>query len=366
MTDFKYNKSKTIISVVLLMVFLAGFSINFLRPGLSDDSQIVLATIDYFDTGAISSYFWPVRLITSSLYVTLILLVSKIFNSVLFSWLLLNSIFYILAGTFFYLILEKIFNNKKTAIIGALFLSANYAIVVSGLSYLVDIGAWFFYILCLYFLSFYVDRHENKWLLLSAVSVGVGGLFKEFAFQGFIAIFVILLYENYRNPLKFVKKIFLPATLAFLLAFLTFAYVFFRFDYTYLDWFKTAQLAVSYKSRIIEYIKSIGSLLNFLIPFFLAGIYYFWKSLKGKEVLIENKYLPYVFAVIISALPAFIWPAITQRILFIIVPSVVIISCFCIKKLDKFWYVFIPIILVYYSASLYMDSFVLKFVNLPF
>lgn len=357
------GEKKMVLIVLFLMLFLASISFGFLKPDLAKDSTIVLDTIDFIDKGTASSYFWPVRLVTSSLYVLSILLFSKIFGSILFSWILLNFIFYVLTGVFFYLILEKVFRDKKTALVGTFFLNANYAMVVFGLTYLVDIGGWFFYILSLYCLLNYTEKREDKWLLLSAASVGMGGLFKEYAFQGFIAIFILLVYENYSSLLKIAKRIFWPAVISFLPAFMVFAYVFIEFDYSYFDWFARAELADVYKSRIIEYVKSIGSLLNFLLIIFGGGLYYLWKE--GRK-LVEGNFFPFIIAVIISALPAFIWPAITQRILFIIVPAIVIVSCFLVKKINKFWYALVPVLLIYYLSSLFMDSYILDAVNLPF
>ena len=349
------------------MTILASISISFLPMGYSDDSEVVLSAVSVLGGAKTGNNYWPLRLMTSPLYSESILIASKVTGSIKVGWRLLNSIFYVLIGLIFYLILEILFKNKRTAFIGTLFLVTNYGIVVSGLSFLVDIGGWFFYLLSLYFLLLYVDGDENnrqnKWLLLSSLSVGLGGLMKEFGFLGFIAIFLFVIYENYPDILKILKKIFLPIVISFSPALLLFICIYFRFHYSYLDWFGENIAKAVYASRIVEYIKSLGSLFNLLSFFVLGGLYYFFKE---RQSLVEKKYYQFIIFVCLSSLPAFIWPAITQRILFILVPSATIIACFCIKKLDKYWYIFIPILFLYFLTSLYMDSFILNHINLPF
>ena len=354
---------KIVIVVLLSTTILASISIGFLKPTWAKDSEVVLSAISVLDGNPAPVNYWPLRLMTSSLYSESILIMSKIFGSIKVGWLVLNSIFYCLVGLVFYLILEIIFKNQRTAFIGTLFLIMNYGIVVFGLHLLVDIGGWLFYLLSLYFLLRYVDSRENKWLLLSGVAVGFGGLMKEFGFLGFLAVFVFVVHENYPSLSKIVKKTFWPVIFSFSPVTLVFIYIYFKFHYSYLDWFGQNMFKVSYFSRTVEYVKSLGSLFNLLSFFVLAGLYYFWKQ---RESLVENKYYPFIIAVCISALPVFFWPAITQRILFILAPAATIIACFFIKKLDKYWYVFGPILLVYFLFSLYMDSFILNYVNLPF
>ena len=66
----------------------------------------------------------------------------------------------------------------------------------------------------------------------------------------------------------------------------------------------------------------------------------------------------------LSALPVFIRASITQRILFISVPALVIISSLFIKKIEKKWYIIIPILLAYVLSSFLMDSYILNAVNI--
>jgi len=64
-------------------------------------------------------------------------------------------------------------------------LITNYAMIVFALFELcVDVGGWAFYILSLYFTLRYSKTGDRKALLISAMFIGIGGLFKEYALSG--------------------------------------------------------------------------------------------------------------------------------------------------------------------------------------
>jgi len=85
-----------------------------------------------------------------------------------------------------------------------------------------------------------------------------------------------------------------------------------------------------------------------------------------EEFGMNNKKLVFIFSVLLSSAPAILWPGITQRVLFMVVPGLTILACFFIKKYEKYWYAFVPILALYVLSSFFMDSFILKAVNLPF
>jgi 4-amino-4-deoxy-L-arabinose transferase-like glycosyltransferase len=350
------------ISLLFLLIFLSIFSIFAFRPEVSGDSISYVQAIEVIKTGISPDGFIPYRIITTFLGLLSVIAINVLVNNLLASWLILNSLLYIAMGIFFYSLLLKIIDNSRTTFLGTLFLVTNYAAVVFSFHYLMDVGGWAFYVASLYFSFRYLETKENKWLWLSAILVGTGGLFKEYAFLAYVVIFGLIIYTNWKQWPKIIKQIFFSGLLAFGPMIVINTYAFFIYHYTYLSWY-SAQSVYVYQNKLIEYIKSFGALYNFGWFLFIGGTYLLLK--RSKEILLDQK-LFFIWLVILSALPAFLWAAITERILFIFIPAFVIISSLFIKKIGKMWYIIIPILIFYALSSYFMDSFILDFVNLPF
>ncbi len=224
-----------------------------------------------------------------------------------------------------------------------------------------DIGGWMFYILSIFYTLQYALFQKRSFLLWASFFTGIGGLFKEYAFLSVIPIIVFLIFENRPSLFGFIKKAFLPGLLASLPVFILYIFCYKALGYTYLDWLKTNNELYSYPSRIAEYVKSFGSLLNFLGILFLCGAYALWREWQT----ISPRVKIYLLSIFLSCLPVFLWPAITQRILFNTIPFVVIISSFFIQK-KKYHYMVILTLLLYLIFNFLLDSVILPLINLPF
>ncbi len=304
------------------------------------------------------------RIMTTFLGLQVINGLSFIFGSIEVAWLFWAAILYFFVNIIFYKLLFKMFDNEKVAAIGGLFFAANYAMVIFGLTYFMDIGGWTFYILSIYFLYLYIDSDTPKWLWIAALTMAIGGFFKENALFAYIPLFFVVLYEHRSSLDSFVKKIVPLSLITFVPTIIHQYIVYIVYGENYFHWIKINHTVYVYKSRIIEYIKSFGSLLNFLIPISFFGLFPFIRSIKNRSF--DLKRVVFLIGVFISSLPAVMWPGITQRVLFMVVPGLVMLACFFIKKYDRYWYIFAIIIFIYATLSLLMDSFVLNFVNLPF
>lgn len=356
-----FVKDKFKISLFFLLIFLAGFSIYALEPKISGDGVSYVDGIEVLKTGVEPLGFTPYRIITTYLGLQSIRVIDVVVNDIALSWLLMNSLFYILAGLFFYSLLQRIFLDSKTAFLGTLFLSTNYAILVFGLSNLMDMGGWFFYIASLYYSYRYLEDKENKWLWIASAIVGIGGLFKEYAFLAYVVILGAVIFTEWKNWKEVVKKIFLTGLLAFVPIIVMNIYSFYVYHYTYLSWYSN-QDAYSYQNKIVEYIKSFGSLFNFGWFLFLPGIYILFK--RTKEVFHDPRLL-FIWLVILSSCVVFVWPVVT-RVLFITVPALVLVSSIFIKSIHKSQYLIVGFLVVYTLINYFMDSYVLNFVSLPF
>jgi len=354
------NKTILILSICIILLIWGAFV--FLNPEVAGDSFSYLQTIDFLNEGNESFSDISFRFITTFGGLWSIIFFSKIFGDVLLAWLFMNVLFYIIATFVFYKLLLTLFKEKGVAFLGTLFLIGNYAILKFGLNFLMDIGGWISYIISIYFLLKYAESENKNYILFASLTVGIGGLFKEYAFLPIIPIAIFLIYDNRQSIFKIIKNSWLPTLLAVVPTFFVYSYTFLKFGYSYIDWLQINQETYVYSSRIIEYIKSLGSLLNLLGLLFLGGFF----TLKKEWVDLNHRIKLFIISVFISILPIFFWPAITQRILFITVPFVVIVSSFFIKRYNKLFPVFVLVLFLYILVSFFMDSFLLKVVNLPF
>ncbi len=201
-------------------------------------------------------------------------------------------------------------------------------------------------------------------------------------------LFFIVAYEHYFRDGVFQKSrtAFFGATLSFVLQIVPLSLVIFvpiaihhinvyiAFDHGYLYWVKLNQQVYHYNSRFLEYVKSLGSLLTFLAPLSLAGFILLIKSGWTKigrtalfnEFGLDTKRVVFIFSILLSSFPAIMWPGITQRVLFMVVPGLVILACFFVRRYEKYWYGFLGLLAVYIVTSFLMGPVLLEAVNLPF
>ncbi len=348
--------------LLILLIFLSIFSILILNPQIKGDSVSYVQTIDVLRSGVTPEGFIPNRIITTYFGLQMIRFVDVIFNNIKISWILVSSLLYIIMGMFFYSFLKRLFFDSRVSFIGTLLLVTNYATVTSGLSYLMDIGGWTFYIISLYCSLLYLQTKKINWLWLSATMLGLGGLFKESALLGYVVILGLIIFINWKEWSKIIRYTFFTGLITFGPFIIINIYSFFTYNYTYFSWL-SAQSVYVYPSRIVEYVKSFGSLYNFGWFLFIPGLYLLLKEYKK---IFKDEIILFIYLTALSVLPVFIWTAITQRILFISVPALVIITSLFLKKINKWWYFLIPILVLYILSSFFMDSYILNIVNLSF
>ncbi len=345
------------------LTLFSSLAVWFLKPPvISGDGTTYAEAMAVLSGGALPDGFVPNRILTTFLGLETIIFLSYIFGSIPTAWLALNIFFYFLLNGVFYKIIHLVFQNEKIALLGGLFLAGNYAMLAFGVNYLMDIGGWTMYVASLYFTLRYVQKGLTRDIVIAAVFVGIGGLYKEYAFLGSLSIGCVLLYRH-GISWSFLRKSLMTGVIACAPIIVVSFFVFSHFHYTYLDWLGFNSETYVYDSKSIEYVKSFGSLLTVLIPLFFAGAYCMWKY--GKEIVTDREACFFVLSVVVSALPVFVWPAITQRVLFITTPAVVLVSCFAFKRHERYWPIFAGLLVLYVLLSFFMDSHILNAVNLP-
>ena len=304
------------------------------------------------------------RMLTTPLGIQAVRLFSDFFGSDIVGWLAWDTILFFAVNILFYFLLLRVFRSPRVAFVGGLFFAGNYSMVVHGLALFMDIGGWFFYILSIYCLFAYIESGKYRDLFFSALAIAIGALFKENALVAAIPLAAIVLYEDWRSPVRLLSRSVPLGLLVVIPLVIHHVSIYFQYGYTYLVWVKFTEDAYHYSSRLLEYVKSLGSLLTFLAPVTILGAFAFVRP--SPDSPLDMKRRIFIGAVLFSSLPAALWLAVTQRVLFMVVPGCVLLACVFIKRHERYWYAFLPVIALYVLSGFFMDSFILKAVNLPF
>ncbi|MDB5239100.1 MAG: hypothetical protein JWO00_435 [Candidatus Parcubacteria bacterium] len=364
------KQNRWLLALALCLLALVGLFTMHLGPHVLGDTQTYIDAMNVLSGHAAPAGFIPNRIITTFGALEAVRALSVPLGGILNGWFVLNCGLFILAGIVFFKLLEDFFGSRPAAFLGTLFLAGNYGFLVFGLNYLMDIGGWSFYIFSLYFLWRYARSKSQCDLFLAAAMVGIGGLLKEYAFLAGVATAAYLIAEawpglrSWPGWKRFLGRSSCAAAVALVPAIVLYVWAYHHFGYTYADWFGSNAAHYIYSSRIKEYVKALGSLVNVLGLLFIGGAYILYREWRAG--IMEKEARTFLAACFVSFLPVFIWPAITQRILTIAIPFIAIVACFLFRKYERRWYAFVPILALYLLATFFMDSYLLTAVNLPF
>jgi glycosyltransferase involved in cell wall biosynthesis len=358
------RSSKIFLGYLGCVVLLIAGSYVIFQPvlGTTGDGSTYFEAMQVLYGAPPSETFVPNRLVTSSLGLITILAVGQV-SGVLPAWILLNMVYLLLMAAVWYALLKLLFDDRRVAVLGGLFLMGNYAPLVFGVHYLMDAGGWALYVISLYFLARYARYENRRDIYYAALAAGIGGIIKEYALLGAVAFGLYLVWEHGFRIGALVRRMTGPSIVVLAPLFTVALIVFQYFGYSYVDWFSSNAEYYVYSSRIIEYIKAGGALVNLLGPLALVGAYLL---VTQKLPDLSRRMRVYIWCVIGSALPVLVWPAITQRVLFAAMPAVVLLAAVALWHYRASWRLFCVLLLLYIAASFAMNAFILPFVNLPF
>src|SRR3989344_8499554 len=348
------------IAVFLILAVWASVLV-ILQPRVTSDTLTYDQAMEVLKTGVAPDGFIPNRILTTYLGMQTILLLAAGDGDMRAAWVVMNSVFFFLTCFFFYKIILELYGKRNVAVAGMLLLATNYALIRNASDYVMDVGGWAFYIMALYFVLRYIKTDDFHFALYGSVAVGIGCFFKEYAFLGFIALACAIIYQRRGAIGKAAKEIAFIGTVAFVPLLLFYTVIYFQYHYSYANWFTYAHESsqsyyASFAARIVEYIKTFGSAYTFGWFLFFGGLYFL---LKKKDTFIKKQTALYLSFVGISALPVFAWPFITQRLLFPIIPFLIMVSCLVFVRYEKKILYFAPLLIVYAATNFAMDAYVL-------
>lgn len=316
----------------------------------SSDSETYLSAMKYLRSEQTADIPYN-RLITTPLMLYASIFFSRFTGSLFNGMFTVNLIFYFLIICVFYKLVLEIYRDETVAFFSSLLFLGNYALYNFGIAYLADLGGWFFFILGSLLALKYFNGHDKKFYYFSALAAGVGVLFKEYGGLSLISLAAVILISDFSWAKK-IKLISLAGLMFFALPVLYNVLFYFKFHYSYLDWyfFNLGAHAKSY--GLILLIKVLGYLNLAGWPIFLYGL------------LMEKKYFDKPRALVLAAmLPASLtflaWPALTERVAFIIVPWLVLSSGFGLSKIKNNYSV-AAILIIYFIVNYGLTPIILS------
>lgn len=278
--------------------------------------------------------------------------------------LAVNLIFYFLIVIVFYKLVKLIYQNEKVALFASILFFANYCMFSYGTTYRVDIGGWFFFLLgTLFAVKYHQSQLRNKRAFVySVLSAVIGVLFKEYGALSLISLSFLILFSSVDFKEK-IKKILGAAALFIIIPGFYYLFFYLKYNYSYFNWyFQIIDIYVKNpRTPDIQYhpillIKVLSWLFLAGWPIFLWGLYQEYKNFIKERAKILLALLP-------ASLTFLFWPALTQRIAFIFVPWLALMSGFGLSKI-KNRYLVISILVIYVLVNYFTRPWLLSIINL--
>lgn len=271
-----------------------------------------------------------------------------------------NIIFYLLAVILVFKIVELIYNDKLQALIASLFFMASSAIIQYGLSYLVDMGPWFFNLLSIFLTLIYFKNKREGLIVLNGFLSGIGALVKESGALGalFFGLMVLfsrefILKDKILKITRFALFFVIPIAIVQVLMFK-------YFDFTYLNLYAgggTSTRGEPVPLIILKYLGQLFGVLGILWIFFSMGL---WRELseKNKErIKIYLALLPSSFSFLLWSIEA------GGRLVFIFAPIGVLLASrgvvFLAEKLGKMAVVLITLLVF----TVFLQNYLFSWLN---
>lgn len=346
------------INTLLYSVFLLHTPTRI--PG---DTPTYVAGADYLTGGLSPDVLVPLnRLLSAPLFIATIAGLSHFTGDTLSAIYALNFFFYFLSIFVFYHLALQVFQQRRIAFISALLYATTYGLSSFGVNYLADMSGWFFFVLTSLFAMRFFRGLKTRDFVLGLLSTIVGVFFKEYGGLGLITLSLLILFSplSIKNKLKYLGL----AALGLLAALAVYHYWFYlHFHYSYFDWYRYnlkmyAAPGVEAAGRygLVLMTKVLGWVYLVGWPLFAWGLWRLWQ--RGERQL---------YLVLVSLLPAslsfLLWPALTQRIVFVFVPWLILVSAFGVSRWPRWTLV---LVVAFYALINYATPWLIPIINLPF
>lgn len=348
------------LALLAMLNMLAGFyyiKTPFMQSG---DTSSYLNAIDFLKGSNLETIPYN-RILTVPLTLYSSMLIGSAAGSDAAGLLVLNIVFYLLIGPCLFLLAREIYEDKRAAALAAVLFISNYWLYEYGAFYVADLGGYFFFVLSSLFAVKFYKAKNYKYYYLAILSSSAGAMFKEFGALAMPALIVLIAMAD-GGWKKKIRDMINAGLLFLIIPALYHVFIYFKYDFTYLTWYifaaKTAGPGSSYNLYTFPlFLKVFGWVFFAGWPIFLYGLWQekkFWN--KERQKLLA--------ALLPSSLSFFIWPMFIQRIAFVAVPWLSLVSGFGLSKIAN-KYLVVLIVTVYILLNYHTEA-LLKIINLPF
>lgn len=276
----------------------------------------------------------------------------KIVGSELTGLAIVNAFGYLIAVYFFYLLAQLVFRDEEKAggtplsFLAALFLASNYSLLKFGPgAYLVDMPGWLWYIVALYCGVRFFYKREERFAYLAGFFSMIGLFFKEYGGIGILTLIPLIFFTDLSWRQKIILSIKSGSFLLINVGYHILMY--FERGYLYFNRYQTVITDFAPNQTIIRTIKVLGSLYLVGWPLAAWGVLVSWNERMSQRNKVFIAMLP-------SALIFFAYPAYDQRISFIAVPLLSLLTALGLSKIRSRLLVY-SVVVVYIVSNFFMD-----------
>lgn len=299
--------------------------------------------------------FTPNRFLTTFASVSVVALLASLTGNYLASWFFVNTFYFFGLAFVSYFLFRRLTGNETGSILGALFVIGSYDVLTFGLNYLMDIAGWFWFMLSLLFSYLYLEDGKNesrRYLWYAALAAGLGTLFKEYAFFAFLPLGACILYRH-RLDVRGIIRDALPCVASLVPLLLVHAGVYLIYGYSYLDWYGMNTATFGFSDWAWNAGRSFLVVLGLILPVSVLGLTTL-RSVTGTRIKL------FTLSLVLPALAVFIWPIITERLVFLAVPLAALLAAFAIARYERHWPWFGFVWLLYVMVALRTDGLILN------
>lgn len=218
--------------------------------------------------------------------------------------------------------------NRFLAFLGSVMFISAYPVLRTGISLLTETGAWFFYLISIYFVYLFYQKPSNRNFYLSIALILIGLFWKEYNFLSAALFIIAVLFHRDLTLREKIERIIIYGLLSAVILLPWQFFIQFKFHYNYFDWYGHKP----YYFRWQTYYYWLKSLFGVMLLGWLLAVVGFkkWSNLPASNKAI----LKWLFVV---SFLMFTWRASDSRLYYVSAVPLTIMAIYGLEILFKKW-----------------------------
>jgi len=317
---FRAPGTRFSLGVLFLLASVFAFvRLTFVPLVLSTDGDTYMQTAQYLAGEGDATY--PERLLKPLGPLSIALFATFFDHDYYFSFLVLNVLLYFLFGVVAWLFVRTFFRDDRAAFLGALLLISSYPVLKYGLDTYTDLGSWMLSVAALLGVIVYVQTPTRRNVVLTALVIVVGLLWKEYSLlAGATFGLVILTQQGLTARERLLHLGILGGIVMVVFGAAQYA-VYTQFHFSYLDWYRIGARGTN--AAISEH--NLWFMGKSMFAVFLLG----WiPALFGLRAFpsLSTPQRRILLCVAPPLFVAFLWGYVSSRLYFVFAPTLVLLA----------------------------------------